>query len=229
MSNLQDERYLRISSEEIKAKLSNLSNATVVKDLSINPCNKLCEKDFKLLLSHYCYLESIVFKKHGGVFTDDHLKIIGEKLKNLRFLEIAMHTSITNDGLDYLSGENNSSEENISCPRLESLYIWKATGITAKGVGSITSKLQHLKDLDVWVTEVDSKMFQCAAGMKSLKKVGFRSQNSISLTGSEVMKQAGFEMHLCTAIGEDPTNGYIARWNKDSKKSSNAEQSSSSE
>ena len=141
MANIQDPTRLKISLEDLREGLSELlsRDATVVKDVTITQFDEACEEDFETFLSHYSHIQFLVMKGRC-LITDDYLKIIGRKLKKLLRLAIAMNTSITDVGLSYLSGENNLSEE-VSCPLLEVFYIEKASGITGKGIHTITSRL----------------------------------------------------------------------------------------
>ena len=220
MSNIQETDPLEISLNTLREELSKFlsRDATVVKVACINDVDEPIGDEFETFLSHYSHLE-VLSMKGIGLISNDHLKIIGGKLKKLRSLGIAMNTSITDLGLGYLSGENELSEE-VSCPLLESLDIKKATGITIKGVLPITSRLQNLEHLGLWVNEVDKNVVQCIAGMKSFKSVILRNQDSDFLgEHEEVMTQAGFVNQVREMIDENAENGSQEIWTRHSQPS----------
>ena len=134
------DKRLEISFKFLREKLSELlsRDAMFVEEVSISgfvealDYDETCEYYFISFLSHFSHLESLTMKGSGPI-TDDHLKLVGGKLKKLQRLSIYINTSITDIGLSYLSGENNLSGE-VSCPLLQSLEIDRASGITSKGI-----------------------------------------------------------------------------------------------
>ena len=167
MAHFQDQgSHLKISLKCMRELLSELlsQDATVVKAATINSFDELCDDDFEKLLSHFSDLEALSMEG-SCLISDDYLKIIGRRLKQLRTLKIEMNTSITDTGLRYLSGENELSEE-VSCPLLENLDIKKASGITDAGILSITSRLQQLRHLALWINEVNQNVVQRIASQE---------------------------------------------------------------
>ena len=145
--------YLEITLNMMSEKLPDLlsRDATSLKEVRLFEFDEHCDDDFEKFLTHYSHLEVLMMKGNFPL-SDDHLKIIAGRLKKLRSLQIAMDTSITDVGLDYLSGESDLGEE-VSCPLLEDLYIWRAYDITGEGILSIGSGLKNLKHLNLWVND----------------------------------------------------------------------------
>ena len=224
-TNVLDHTHLEISLKDLREELSDLlsRDPTVVKEVRITQFDEACEEDFEKFLFHYSYLELLVMEGRF-LITDDYLKIIGAKLKKLQRLAIAMNTSITDVGLVYLSGdrESNPSEE-ASCPLLESLEIERACGISNKGIQTITSQLQKLQNLDLWVNEVDKNVLQCIASMKSLKNVTLKSEGKSLMTDYAMMEEAVFKMVYHDEMGLSSENGYMQRWIQRCQQPSNSE------
>ena len=218
MDNSQESGHLEISLKTMKEKLLELlsRDAAVVKEASINRFDESCEYEFEAFLSHYSHLESLSMEGRC-LISDDHLMIIGGKLKKLQRLIIAMDTSITDVGLSCLSGENNLSGD-VSCPLLEDLYIERACCITDKGILPITSRLQQLRHLGLWVNELDNNAVQCIAGMANLKSVVLRNQDRFFMRKhEELMQHAGFVLRYHERIDGDSANGFEEYWTRDAQ------------
>ena len=184
-----------------------------MKEAFIGEFDEPCDEDFEKFLSHYSDLEALSMEGRC-LFNDDYLKLIGGKLRRLRSVVITMNTSITDTGLRYLSGENDLSEE-VSCPLLENLDIKKASGITDAGILSITSRLQQLRHLALWINEVNQNVVQRIAGMQSLKSVILRNDDEFFMTQHEqLMQQAGFVKQYRAKIDGDSANGFEEHWIK---------------
>ena len=147
---------LIMSAEVMKGHLRELlsRDATVVKEITIVHYDKRYDEQFYKFLSHYSYVETLEIEG-TGLFTDYHLKVIGENLQHLRHLSVEMRGCISDEGISFLTGD-----EEANCPLLETLEISKARGITNMGVFKIGSRLQNLHSLDIWLNEVERNVLQ---------------------------------------------------------------------
>ena len=159
-----------------------------------DPSIDLGKEDFNNFLSHYPNLESLEIEG-CGLFTDDHLKVIGANLCKLRCLVIRMNSCITDDGISFLAGDDTATQAH--CPLLEVLEFRRAKPeleqvVTAVGVRRISCRLHKVQILDLWVNEVHRNILQCLSVMTSLLRVNLRSYEAIHVTEFELMRQAGF-------------------------------------
>ena len=212
--NFQDpEQLLKISLKAMREELSILKrpyrDARAVKTVIIDGYDEPCHEEFEKFLSHYSHLETLSMEG-SALISDDHLKIIGRKLKKLQSVAIPMNTSITDAGLGFLSGENDLSEE-VSCPLLNSIDIGRAGDITDKGIRSTTSRLPKLEHFGLWVNKVDKNVAQCIAETKGLKSVTLRKQDTFSRGEHKLMELAGFEIEQDSVYGDGVEEHWIRK------------------
>ena len=208
-----DHRNLIISFKLSRKTLSALlyrKDAKVIEAASLYGFDASSEDEFDTFLAHYSHLEALTMAGRC-VISDDHLKIIGSRLKKLRTLAINMNTSITDVGLSYLSGESELGKD-LSCPLLENLDIERAGRVTVMGFLALTSSLPKLQHLGLWVDEMEDNVVECIAGVKSLKSVSLRNKDKSIVTEQELMERAGFQMQYRQKINGNWKNGCEEYW-----------------
>ena len=124
---------VEITLKNLKKELPTLlsQDASSVTNISIYNIEEHCRQLLITLFDHFCHMEMLHL--HSVVITldDSYLQIIGERLTKLRTLSISNSTSMTDDGLRYLTGDRVIT---MNCPLLECITIVEAPNIAGHGL-----------------------------------------------------------------------------------------------
>ena len=192
-----------------------LTDAKGIEEIKIFHFDKPATEEFSNFLRHFQHLGALQLSGNGFL-TDDHLKAIGENLHQLRKLCIHMEGFIRDEGICFLTGNDDASEAN--CPSLNNLAIYGRHNITKKSVEKMKNKLMKLENLLLWMS-VDEEVIKYTSTMQSLKSVTFRYSDRIDIIdfipSLNRMKEAGFTKY--GVDGEiDCDNTYITSFYKPS-------------
>ena len=171
------------------------ANAKSTKDINIFLIDTpLIYQDFSKFLSYYSHIQALRLSGKSTLGNSD-LRIISENLHQLQALYIYMKGDISDEGICFLTGEDDASE--APCPSLRLLAIYKRQNITKRSLLRMKNKLPNLEYLDLPVNDLDAEALDYTATMPSLEMVTFSYHDRINVTPAldssvKRMEEAGF-------------------------------------